>query len=606
MSLQKKLILSFVGLIIVPLLVLGSLSFNYISNKTEKSYAESTELTLRALLISIDQVFRDMNNVTDGVIASRAIQDALSNLQSTDIDQINYLQLNEIQRNFRELLVNHPSVGYAFMYTLEQQNVHRLFSKASFTPLTYDEFLQLPVYQEVIKRDGLPIWLGPYEYPKLTSNEPVFTLIRVVKDIDTLKNKGILLVQIRTSDLEAIFRYLRYKQEHTKYMIVNRDGLILYDSNGQLANRPFGELMSNIDLTESHTVQRGTFDDVESVVSSISFGNYEQWKLVAVTPRDVISGEIQWTAFVISLLIGLSMLCACIFIVYIAKRVTRAITDSVNVMRVVELGDLDARVRVRGNDEIGLLTRGTNRLIYRVQQLIEELQEQHERKRAAEMAALQAQIKPHFLFNTLESINVLAIQNQGRKVSKMVTRLGNILRISMQQKDLITIEQELLHVQSYLDIQKFRFEELFEYELEVDPKLLQEKILKLSLQPLIENSIQHGFEGILYIGLIRIVIIDGHDVIYCRVEDNGIGMTSTQLERFSSSVSSIIDFVNTPEHGERRGIGVQNVAERIRLSFGQPYGLMICSAPDQGTVIQMTIPKHKDGGHYETKSITGR
>ena len=569
------------------------------SKQTENDYAESTELTLRALLLSVDQVFDDMNKMTDSTIASRAIQEALTNLQSTNIDQINYLELNEIQRNFRELLVNHPSVSYAFMYTFEQQNLHALFSKSSFYPLTYDQFSKLSIYDQVIQRDGLPLWLGPYEYAELTSSEPVFTVVRVVKDIASLKNKGILLVQIRTSDLDAIFRYFRYKQEHTNYFIVNKEGLILYDSTRLLENQNLHNLTQNIDLTSYESTQRGTFLDEDSVVSTINFGNYEEWKLIAITPYDVISGKIQFMALSIGLSIGISMLCASMFILFISRRVTSAITDSVKVMREVELGHLDARVTVRGNDEIGLLTRGTNRLIHRLEQLIEEVKEQHERKRIAEMVALQAQIKPHFLFNTLESINILAIQNQGKKVSQMVSRLGNILRISIQQQDKITIEQELAHARSYLEIQKFRFEDLFEYDIMVDESLLHEKTLKLSLQPLIENSIQHGFEGIDYLGHIQIAVIDGGDVIYFKVEDNGIGMQNDQLEKFNYLSSTPVHYVNSPEHGERRSIGVQNVADRIRLNYGMPFGIIICSSPGFGTIIQITIPKQKEGEQNE-------
>jgi len=605
MSLQKKLIMAFVGLIIAPLLVLGTISYEYISNRTALGYAESTELTLRALLLSVDQVFKDMNNVTDSTIASRAIQEALNNLQSAELDQVNYLELNAIQRNFRELLVNHPSVSYAFMYTLEQQNVHKLFSKASFTPLTFDEFTELPIYQEVINRDGLPVWIGPYEHTELTGSDQVFTLARVVKDIDTLENKGILLVQIRNSDLEAIFRYFRYKQEHTKYMIVNAEGLVMYDSNGQLEQRMLSELMPRLKEDDRNYSKRGSFQDVDSIVSVISFDHYEGWRLIAVTPWSVIAGEIMWIAVAVSSLIGLCMLLACVFIVYIARRITKAIIDSVKVMREVELGNLKARVEVRGNDEIGLLTRGTNRLIYRLEQLIAELKEQHERKRLAEMQALQAQIKPHFLFNTLESINVLAIQNQGKKVSQMVTRLGNLLRISIQQQEEITIEQELAHVRSYLDIQAFRFEELFDYEITLDEGLRHELTLKLSLQPLVENCIQHGFEGISYLGRIRIRITGDEERIYFRVEDNGIGMTPSQVEQFSYRTAPLTRYDNTPEYGERRSIGVRNVADRVRLRYGSPYGLMICSRPGYGTIIQVTIPKRKGGDEHEIEGVVG-
>lgn len=607
MSLQKKLLLASIALIIVPLLVLGTVSYKYISAKTEASHSESTELILRALLLNIDQVFNDMTRVTDSTIASRAIQEALNNLKSADLDQVNYLELNTIQRNFRELLVNHPSVSYAFMYTFQQQNAHKLFSKASFTPMPFDEFRELEVYQQVIKRDGLPLWIGAYENTKLTGEDQVFTLARVVKDIDTLENKGILLVQVRNSEIESIFRYFRYKQEYTNYLIVNADGLIMYDSNRQLENHQLSELVSGhqqpigkySERIEQRPIGkysvRSKFQGVDSIVSTIQFGNYENWSIVAVTPWSVVGGDIKLTATVVSLAIGICILLACIFIVYIASRITKAIVETVGVMREVELGNLQARVAVRGNDEIGLLTRGTNRLVFRLDQLIEEVKEQSERKREAEMMALQAQIKPHFLFNTLESINILAIQNQGKKVSQMVTKLGNILRISIQQREEITIEQELAHARSYLDIQKFRFEDLFDYEIVVDERLLQHMTLKLSLQPLIENCIQHGFEGIEYLGFIRIVITDSENDIYFRVEDNGIGISSEQLEKFSYLSGNFGTFDNTPQLGERRSIGVRNVADRVRLRYGKPYGLIICSAPDQGTIIQMTIPKGKDG-----------
>ncbi|HIW35203.1 MAG TPA: sensor histidine kinase [Candidatus Paenibacillus intestinavium] len=591
MSLQRKLFTAFVCLIIVPLLVLGTIAYQIIANMTENRYSDQTELTLRALLRNVEQVFNEMNKVTDSTIASDAIQEALLNWQNAEIGEINYLELNEVQKNFRELLVNHPSVRYAFMYTLQQENVHKLFSKDSFAPLPFETFKELEIYQKVIARDGLPLWIGPYEHTELTGDEQVFTLARVVKDIDTLANKGILLVQIHNSDLESIFRYFRYKEEYTNYMIVNEDGLILYDSNRELEQQWLDELMPTQDWGKGYDSERTEFRGVDSVVSAIHFGSSENWRLVAVTPWSIIGGEFKWIGIIIALAIGICMIFACLFILIFIQRISKAIVETVQVMREVERGNLYARVEVRGNDEIGLLTRGFNRLLYRLDELIEEVKEQHERKRAAEMAALQAQIKPHFLFNTLESINILAIQNQGKKVSQMVTKLGNILRISIQQQEEITIEQELAHVRSYLDIQSYRFEDLFEYDIVIEERLLHYMTLKLSLQPLVENCIQHGFEGIEYLGSIRIEISDSEDHLYFRVQDNGHGITAEQLGKIHYMSSDVSAFVNIPQLGERRGIGVSNVADRIRIRFGEPYGLMICSMPGHGTIIQMTIPK---------------
>jgi sensor histidine kinase YesM len=262
-------------------------------------------------------------------------------------------------------------------------------------------------------------------------------------------------------------------------------------------------------------------------------------------------------------------------------------------MRQVERGDLSTRVTVVGKDETTTLARGFNSLVTRVSELLEDVKQEQSRKRKAEMMLLQAQIKPHFLFNALESINILAVQNEGRKVSKMVQRLANIFRISIQQKEEITIEQELEHLTSYLEIQKYRFEELFEYTIDVPKELMTNSILKLTLQPLVENSIQHGFEGIEYMGRIHVYAREEGRNIAFYVEDNGIGIGEQQLARFATSGTKTLQemYEESPETGERRGLGVGNVADRLRIHYGNRYGIILCSAPDQGTVIKCLIPQ---------------
>jgi len=177
-------------------------------------------------------------------------------------------------------------------------------------------------------------------------------------------------------------------------------------------------------------------------------------------------------------------------------------------------------------------------------------------------------------------------------VSKMVQRLANIFRISIQQKEEITIEQELEHLMSYLEIQKYRFEELFEYAIDVPKELMDRTVLKLTLQPLVENSIQHGFEGIEYMGRIEIkAAVEGRNIAFY-VSDNGIGIPEQQLARFATGGMTTLQemYEESPETGERRGLGVGNVADRLRIHYGNGYGLILCSAPGRGTVIKCLIP----------------
>jgi sensor histidine kinase YesM len=284
---------------------------------------------------------------------------------------------------------------------------------------------------------------------------------------------------------------------------------------------------------------------------------------------------------------------ALIFNLMFVRRTVTFIVRVVKAMRKVERGDLSTRIKVVGKDETTTLARGFNSLVTRVSELLEDVKQEQRRKRKAEMMLLQAQIKPHFLFNALESINILAVQNEGRKVSKMVLRLAKILRISIQQKEEITIEQELEHLTSYLEIQKYRFEELFEYTIDVPKPLLSNPILKLTLQPLVENSIQHGFDGIDYMGQIHVRAREEGSNIALYIEDNGIGITQQQLALFATSGMTSLQemYEETPETGERRGLGVSNVADRLRIHYGNGYGLILCSASGQGTVIKCLIPK---------------
>lgn len=610
MSLRTKLFGAFIVCLILPLVVLGIAAYYILTGIIEEKYSQQSELTLRALSQSVSFAFLEMNKVTDSTVASNSIQDVLNNryADGKDIHETDYMELNEVQRNFRELLVNHPSVSYAFMYTFENSRINQIFTKESFTAMPFAKFKEEPLYQEVLKRTGLPLWVGPYEYPEVTGYGTVFTQLRVVKDIDTLNDKGMLLVQIKNSGLESIFRYFRFKEEQyaTRFLITNGKGLVLYDSSGESRNgHQLGDFTSyrHDKAKTSYQTGRSRFESQDSVISSVELG-VEDWQLLSVTSWNSLSREVLLYAKWLALVLLIFAASACIFLLFFANRVAKQVIRTVTFMRKVERGDLHARLPVEGKDEMSLLAKGFNSLVERIAELLSEVMRQQERKKHAELQALQAQIKPHFLFNALESINILAVQNQGRKVSQMVARLGSMLRISIQQKEVITVEQELQHLSSYLEIQKFRFEELFDYEIDVPRELMAYTMPKLTLQPLVENSIQHGFEGITYMGHIHVSARREFGRLVFYVKDNGIGIEAERLATFLYEQEQAGNHVDSPETGERRGLGVRNVADRIRISYGSLYGLFICSEPFGGTVIKLVMPLI-GGGTDATEGAVG-
>ena len=210
--------------------------------------------------------------------------------------------------------------------------------------------------------------------------------------------------------------------------------------------------------------------------------------------------------------------------------------------------------------------------------------------RKTELKALQAQINPHFLYNTLDSIAWMCEQGRNADAVKMVHALARLFRISISKgHELIPISKEIEHAESYLQIQKYRYKNQFTYQFDVDPDCLDYYCNKITLQPIIENAINHGLDLLVDEGVILVQVRqDGEDIVFS-VQDNGVGMSPEQID-------SIL------RHGpkDRTGIGIKNVNDRLKIYFGKQYGLHITSELDVGTCVEIRMPKIQEG-NYEAK-----
>lgn len=604
MNLRIKLFTAFLGLVIIPLFVLGIITFLVTFNSIETKYSQQAEYSLKAIGYSVKNIFQEMDNVTDNGIAKGVFQEALisQDPDSQDLTAANQLELNANQRNFRSLLYSHPAIDYAFLYNVhgsgDSSDVISIFNKENFETLPYEQFKEHSLYKEVMTLNGVPKWIAPHEYPELTGSEDVFTQIRLIKDLSSFRRVGVLVVQIKNWEFESIYRNLTMgsRMQDTRFFLVNDNGQVLYDFQSELSGETLEPgIQKKLAATADYFSFKGKFENEESVISIYNLKEYS-WKLVSVTSWHYLSQEVTTFSKWFVAIILVCVLTAMLFNVFFMNRITGTIGVIVRFMRKVESGDLNARVDEKGEDELLLLQKGFNSQMEKINELFYQVKREQLQKANAELRVLQAQIKPHFLFNTLESINVLAVQNEGRKVSEMVLRLASILRISIQDKEEIPLGLEIEHLRSYLEIQKFRFEELFDYEIDIPASMMSCMVLKLTLQPLVENSIQHGFEGIAYRGHIRVTGMLKEDCILLRVEDNGIGMTGKQLSsiQYADPDVDIHSVVNYPNH-ERRGLGLRSVYDRLRFQYGNKYGLFICSHPGQGTIIQCVIPKTELG-----------
>ncbi len=245
---------------------------------------------------------------------------------------------------------------------------------------------------------------------------------------------------------------------------------------------------------------------------------------------------------------------------------------------------------VGGTREVQELSDSFEHMVLRIQELMTTVREEEVNLRKTELKALQAQINPHFLYNTLDSIAWMCEQGRNADAVKMVHALARLFRISISRgHELIPIAKELEHAESYLQIQMYRYKNQFTYTFDVDPDCLGYYCNKITLQPIIENSINHGLDLMVEEGRIDVrVRFDGDDIVFS-VQDNGVGMSPEQLEAIM-------------QHGptDRTGIGIKNVNDRLKIYFGRSYGLSITSEPDVGTCVEIRMPRIREGD-YETK-----
>lgn len=269
---------------------------------------------------------------------------------------------------------------------------------------------------------------------------------------------------------------------------------------------------------------------------------------------------------------------------YIPRSITRPIIRISEVTDQVARGDLKVRSDVTTGAEAKMLSDSLNAMIDKINELLTQVTTEQIRLRKAEFELLQAQINPHFLYNTLDTIIWLAEAGDQKRVVSMVGSLSDFFRTSLNQgKDIISVREELSHVKSYLEIQQVRYQDILSYEIDVPESLYEGRIPKITIQPLVENALYHGIKNKRGVGRISVKGYEKCGNMYLTVSDNGVGLTKERLEEVRAGILKL-------SHSGKEIYGLYNVNERIRLNFGEQYGISIESTDQEGTCVTVCLP----------------
>ena len=369
--------------------------------------------------------------------------------------------------------------------------------------------------------------------------------------------------------------------------LMDTDGNIIYHPQQQLI---YSGIKSE-DTAALAALADGAYAD-DTVIYCVTSIEGSDWRVVGVSYVDELVNRNVTEMIRLSFLLAIVVLAAALLTSWLLSQLLgRPLRGLADAMESFETDADHFTYRpVGGTREVQELSDSFGHMVVRIQELMTTVREEEVNLRKTELKALQAQINPHFLYNTLDSIAWMCEQGRNADAVKMVHALARLFRISISKgHELIPIAKEIEHAESYLQIQKYRYKNQFTYEFDVDPDCLDYYCNKITLQPIIENSINHGLDLLVEEGYIRVEVCqDGDDVLF-RVQDNGVGMSPEQ-------VAAILE--QDPE--DRTGIGIRNVNDRLRIYFGPPYGLHITSELDVGTCVEIRMPKVREGD-YEAK-----
>lgn len=593
---RSKMILSFFIVIGLTALIMGYSYDRIMSRELQASTLDALEKMTKQTADTLNLHFKTIGNIGFSYFSDPSVQKFLDGALPAFDSQQYYRNKLEAQK------MQNPLIAFIKIASLRGDQYSSYYYYNSGMRETIDND-QESLFDQARRLDGYPLWT--VSLTKInTSREPVHT-ISYVQELKRITSNsqtpiGFIKIDMDPSVIEKTFLGLRSDDGGT-YYIADREGRVVFADdreqiNASIADSPLFAGFKRHPVSNRYVDYR--FDSGgQSYIGFYQTLGYGDWLIIGSAPLDRMLEKIDAFRKLMIYIALASFLAAMLLGSVIAASVTRPLKELNRRMKQVEMGDLQAFIRVKGNDELATIQHSFNNMTFEIRSLIHKVYETGLLKKEAEIQALQSQINPHFLFNTLSTIDSISTIDGDERISYICLALGSMLRYNLNGGGLATVEEEVLHLNQYLSIYEIRFAGQFAYEIDVEPGTEELLLPKFLIQPLVENALIHGLEQKLGRKSVRTAIASQDaNTLRIEVSDNGIGMDADLIDLLRRKLSDP-SFLARRQSSERTKIGLANVFRRIEMYFEADPQVAIDSNPGTGTRISFLLPKRTSGGN---------
>ena len=571
-SLGRKLSIIVMIATLVPLLSLGAFTYSISSNVTEEKIKQSGIDTLAQMRGKLSFIIADIENISLFMIGHDDIQQYLSKPEED-------VQLKSRILNF---MVN-LSTSKKYI-----QNIS-LYPKNFSTPLTSSTVYSTNLAEQTNLDQIIDkTWTGVYTMTNFSGQHQVISLIRPLRSVYTYENIGWLVISLGEDALSEYWTEPSLGEGEGQVALINTQGIVISANEKLWLGQSLDEIYPGVMTKFNKRIYGETMYGTGADKRTILYYNEPEtgWTFVGSIPYDMYSSQNRYILILTAAAVIASVAITGGLVWFVIQRVTNPLRVLTRLLTKVNPDGPMPVYYSSSVDEIGRLGESYNMLGMHIKALKEQLIRDEARKKEADIRALQAQINPHFLYNTLSSIHWMALMSNEKRIADMVGALSDLLQFSLNKgSDFCPVHQEIAHIRNYTQIQSIRYPDKFEVDFTIDPSLNDKYMLKLLLQPLVENAMIHGIQKKSGKGTIGIYLEQEGVNMNFMVVDDGLGMTEERLLHLQRQLE-------LPEglHGPGVSYGLRNVNERLRLHYGPMACLQIESRPYVGTRISFTIP----------------